>query len=136
MVPSARTVAIAVNHNVSTLDREAGKSSHAAIVRVLWTVGQDFTYGKVLPIDTTVIAPCVPATSRIGSLLRPMPARVIVNASIGKFRQGRLSRSICRKRRACIPGFTVIITINGIGVVLGPLTAMIFTRIIAGSGEG
>ena len=134
-VTTGRAVAVAVDQDVMPFHGQAREAGHAAVVGVLWTVGQHFAEGKVLPGMTSVRAGGGPAPARVGAFLGPVSAGVVIDCTVAQLGNRRLAGALGGEGLAGLPRLAAVITVNGVGVMLGPFAAMVLASVPAGRAD-
>lgn len=124
-------VEVAEDEDVFSLEGESGEAAHAAVGAVLVTIGEDVDDAKVFPGVAAIGGAGGAAAGVFGALL-PVDAGVVVEGAVGEFHDAGFAGAVLGEGFGGLPGFAVVVGVDGVGVMMGPFRAVICLTVVAG----
>ena len=127
-------VDVAEDEDVLSFDGESGEAAHATVGAMLVAVGEDVDDAEVFP-GMSAIGGAGGAPPGVFWPLLPVDAGVVVEGAVGKFDEAGFAGAVFGEGLGGLPGFSVIVGVDGVGVVIGPFGGVIFLAVVSGGSD-
>ena len=127
-------VDVAKDEDVFSFDGESGESAHATVGAMLVAVGEDVDDAEVFP-SVSAIGGAGGAPPGVFWPLLPVDAGVVVEGAVGEFDEAGFAGAVFGEGFGGLPGFSVVIGVDGVGIVIGPFGGVIFLAVVSGGSD-
>ena len=129
-----RGVDVAEDKNVFSIDGQSSEAAHATVRAMLVAVGKNFCDVEVFP-GVAAVGGAGGAAAGVFRALLPVDAGVVVEGAVGEFDDAGFTGTIFGEGFGGVPGLAVVVGVDRVGVVLGPLRAVVFFAVVSGGAD-